>query len=817
MKNIVSIFLAIVSVNSLQAQTMDFKWAKHFGASESGFDQKSIAVDAEGNIYTSGSFTGKVDFDPGPGEFYLSAVNKSPLGDQVQDMFVSKSDAAGNLIWAKQMASEYYTRSNSLTIDAQGNVYTVGEFTGTVDFDPGVGIFNLSSAFYSFDMFISKLDRCGNFVWAKRIGGMTNDHVYGNSITLDAFGNVYTTGNFDGNAVDFDPGAGVYILNDNTGISSIFISKFDANGKFVWARQTVSHSEYDNVWGATSESITTDLSGNIYTTGFFGGTIDFDPGAGTFLLNNIFGNNFILKLDSAGRFIWANQMNQISRSYVWGNSIAVDASGNVYTSGYFLGTADFDPGPGVANLSTINATLDNLSLYVSKLNFTGGFVWAKQIGGTGSMAIRSFPMDGSSIALDADGNVYATGAFSGTVDFDPGPGVHNLSAAGNSDMFISKLDLSGNFVWVKQMAATNLCYSSSLVLDKTGNVYTAGTFSGTVDFDPGPGVYNLTSGGTSTNIFINKMTHCAGANTSSSVNVSNCSSYTWNCQVLTASGTYTQTLLNAEGCDSIVTMNLTIGSTNQVTVVNAIACDSYTWKGQTLTSSGTYADTLVAANGCDSLVTLELTIKAKSITTKKETICLGQNYEGHTTSGIYNDTLLAANGCDSLVTLELTVASKPVPDFGIDKTLCAGDSLTLSPGQFNSYLWWNGSTQTSVTIKQPGLYWVDVADNCGSARGEIVVTEKNCGIYFPTAFTPNNDGKNDMFKILGGNNIKDFRLIVYDRWGQKVFESFDYAKGWNGSFNGKLQASSTFVWYCEFKETGSPTINKLKGTVTLIR
>ena len=183
MKHILAIFIIIVSANSLQAQSMNLKWAKQMGASESGYDKKSIDVDAEGNVYTSGSFTGRFDFDPGPGEFYLSAVNTSPLGDQVQDMFVSKSDAAGNFIWAKQMASEYYARSNSLTIDPQGNVFTIGEFTGTVDFDPGIGIFNLSSAFYSFNMFISKLDRCGNFVWAKQIGGTTNDHVYQESLS----------------------------------------------------------------------------------------------------------------------------------------------------------------------------------------------------------------------------------------------------------------------------------------------------------------------------------------------------------------------------------------------------------------------------------------------------------------------------------------------------------------------------------------------------------------------------------------------------------------------------------------------------------
>jgi gliding motility-associated-like protein len=108
-------------------------------------------------------------------------------------------------------------------------------------------------------------------------------------------------------------------------------------------------------------------------------------------------------------------------------------------------------------------------------------------------------------------------------------------------------------------------------------------------------------------------------------------------------------------------------------------------------------------------------------------------------------------------------------------------------------------------------------DNCGSARDEILITSKPCDIYFPSAFTPNNDGKNDLFKMLGGNNLKDFHLVVYDRWGKKVFESFDYAKGWNGSLNGKLQASGTFVWYCEFKQGGSATRTNLKGTVTLVR
>ena len=538
---------------------------------------------------------------------------------------------------------------------------------------------------------------------------------------------------------------------------------------------------------------------------------------GSFLLNNIFGNSFILKLDSTGKFIWANQTGQSSRSFVWGKSIAADLSGNVYASGYFFGTVDFDPGPAVYNLGTVTNTAANVGLYILKLNPSGSFVWAKLIAGTGSMALRSFQMDGSTISIDVTGNIYATGSFSGTVDFDPGAGVHNLTAAGNADIFVSKLDGSGDLIWAKQMTGTKSGYSNSMKLDTKGNIYTAGAFSGLVDFDAGTGVYNVTSSGSSTNIFINKMAQCTSNNTSSVIKVSTCSNYTWNCKEYTATGVYTQTFLSGAGCDSIVTLDLIIDRTNLVSIVDVTACGNYLWQGRTLTNSGVYTDTLVTANGCDSIVTLQLTVKEKSFTTLEQTICQGEHYEGHTTSGNYTDTLIAANGCDSLRTLQLTVLPKPAPDLGVDKALCSGDSVNLSPGEFSSYLWSDGTTQRSVVIRNPGLYSVEVMNSCGSARDEIMITEKNCDIYFPSAFTPNNDGKNDIFKILGGNNLADFRLIVYDRWGQKVFETFDFAKGWDGNFEGRLKSSGVFVWYCEFKEAGSAGKTKLKGTVTLVR
>jgi len=167
-----------------------------------------------------------------------------------------------------------------------------------------------------------------------------------------------------------------------------------------------------------------------------------------------------------------------------GQSIALDGSGNVYTTGYFRGIADFDPGAGVTNLTSAGS----YDIFISKLDASGNFVWAKAIGGLTNDLVFS-------IALDGSGNVYTTGSFEGTVDFDPAAGFYNLTSVGNADIFISKLDASGNFVWANAMGGTDMENGYSIALDGSGNVYTTGVFAGTADFDPGTGVANLTSAG----------------------------------------------------------------------------------------------------------------------------------------------------------------------------------------------------------------------------------------------------------------------------------------------------------------------------------
>jgi gliding motility-associated-like protein len=104
---------------------------------------------------------------------------------------------------------------------------------------------------------------------------------------------------------------------------------------------------------------------------------------------------------------------------------------------------------------------------------------------------------------------------------------------------------------------------------------------------------------------------------------------------------------------------------------------------------------------------------------------------------------------------------------------------------------------------------------CGSKKAETNIVEQVCVISFPNAFTPNNDGKNDLFKILNATNLQAYHLAIYSRWGQEVFETNDFSKGWDGKFNGRAQDQGVYVWFCDYHKNG--VHKESKGTVTLLR
>jgi hypothetical protein len=456
------ILILTVSILYVTSSAQSLEQLIIFGGAE-GIFGVDLRIDTSDNRVTVGSFSGMGDFDPGAGNFDLTAIG-------AVDAFVSKLSADGGFLWAKQIGGAGNAYSEGVAIDSFGNIYISGFFNNTVDFDPGAEGFTMTSN-GNFDCFILKLDTDGNFVWAKRFGGSGPDR--NQAIEVDALGTVYTTGIFN-LTVDFDPGSGSFPLTSLGGSYDVFISKLDTDGNFIWAKQI------GGVSNVFSKDIALDVSGNVYSTGYFSnGSPDFDPGAGIFTMELTGAEKmYISKLDASGNFVWAKQAfgNVVNHA----NSIAI--SGNdLVVSGFFIGIQDFDPGDG-----TFELTSSIWDAYVLKLDTDGNFNWVKQLGGSGRE-------ESISVIIDGNNSIINVGTFDGTADFDITGSNFLLTSRGSNDAYVHKLDASGNFLWASQIGGSDFDYVGAVAFDSGNDVLSTGYFYETTDFDPSADELNVTS------------------------------------------------------------------------------------------------------------------------------------------------------------------------------------------------------------------------------------------------------------------------------------------------------------------------------------
>jgi gliding motility-associated-like protein len=277
---------------------------------------------------------------------------------------------------------------------------------------------------------------------------------------------------------------------------------------------------------------------------------------------------------------------------------------------------------------------------------------------------------------------------------------------------------------------------------------------------------------------------------------------------------------------------------------------SYSWSnGQTspqivVKSAGQYSVIGTTVEGCKSFDTVKVTsvYPLPIVSLDQATaICLGtsktlaagnfSSYQWNTGAttptlsvnsiGVYAVTVIDANSCiGSDTTAITTLYPLPAGFLPIDTSICSYGSLQLKPTTFyKTYLWSTGAVSPSVSITQPGFYWLEVRDN-NTCKGKdsIVVSPKDClkGFYAPTAFTPNGDNRNDVFRPLLFGNVKKYQFTVYNRWGQIVFQTKELQKGWDGKVGGVPQQSNAFVWTCSYQFEGE-TQRTEKGSVMVIR
>ena len=313
--------------------------------------------------------------------------------------------------------------------------------------------------------------------------------------------------------------------------------------------------------------------------------------------------------------------------------------------------------------------------------------------------------------------------------------------------------------------------------------------------------------------------------------VTTCNSFTWNGINYTSTGNITLNLKNAVGCDSVITLHLTINqpSTGDTT---AFACSNFTWYGKTYTSSATDYHTFMNVIGCDSVVTLHLTINQPSKGDTTAIVCNSFNWHGTTyiNSGIYKYNVLNAKGCDSLVTLQLTINLIPAvtPIIGLN-TVYVGQKIDLTDNTISGI--WSSQYPFIATVDNAGqlvgvskgidtIYYV-VSNTCGADTANFRITVLPNTLFIPNVFSPNGSGINDKFLVRGaGILVNQMELRIFDSWGNELFLSKgninDRSKGWDGTYKGQPQPAGVYVYVARI-EMKTGEIQIKKGAINLIR
>ncbi|MGV3636458.1 MAG: SBBP repeat-containing protein [Flavobacteriales bacterium] len=373
--------------------------------------------------------------------------------------------SAQSFEWAA-IARGAFSRGFASVTDASGNVYVCGNVNGETDFDPGPGVVPLGSDGANGDIFLVKYDPDGAYVWHIAVGGSGTE--IPSDLCLDHNGGLLMTGRTQ-SFFDWDTGP------DTTrfvplGSYDGFLAKYDTSGQFHWVRQL----------GGTltdeSTGVAVDVDDNVYVTGYYGATLQLGPApfSATLSFEGGVQDSYIVKYSAAGEFIWVRGLQ--GEGAQTAQAIACDDAGYLYTAGQFFGATALGPA------STGVITGAGGEGFLCKHTVDGDFVWAKAFGG---------PLNEKTdvVLADGAGHLYLFGRFGSTADLDPGPGASvNTAVGAEYNAFYSKLDTSGQAIWVRTLHANTIeSGTGDLAYDGSGNVFVIGNFNVAIDLDPGTG------------------------------------------------------------------------------------------------------------------------------------------------------------------------------------------------------------------------------------------------------------------------------------------------------------------------------------------
>ena len=691
-------------------------------------------------------------------------------------------------LWATYCGGTGEDLGCSVATDVLGNVFFAGYTNGSNGIAFG-GFQNVYGGGQS-DAFLVKYNASGMRLWSTYYGGVGEEQ--GLSVATDAIGNVYLSG-YTGSSSGIASGGFQNVYGG--GQYDAFLVKFDGFGNRLWA------TYYGGTGFDQGQTVTTDVAGNIYLTGLTTSSTGIASGG---FQNNYSGNTdaFLVKFDTGGNRLWATYYGETGDDR--GTCVATDVFGNAYLAGFTNSSS------GITSVGFQNITGGMGDAFLVKFNAAGIRQWATYYGGASAEY-------GWSVATDNVGNVYLAGVTYSPSGISSG-GFQNIfgGGVGKDDAFLVKFDASGNRFWATYYGAADNEEMSSdgLAIDAAGNVHLSGDTYSTgsslasggflnslmgaeneflVTFDPsgnricatyyghGPideeyggiavdGTGNIYLGGTSRSTsgiasggFQNS--YGGGGNDAFLVKFTSCSQ--------PPQPTVTAVLITNVKCNGECTgaaMALPVGSTQPY---------SYNWNnGQT----------------------------KQTVTT----LCAG------TYAVVITDALF--------VTATATVTISEPPVLSVALTVTYGDSTMLNASGGGSYLWTPLTGLTCSTCSNPTVrpistseYCVTVTDtnDCSQSACITVVVDTICTeIFIPTAFSPNEDATNNIFCIYGTKCVRLFILNIYNRWGNKVFETSDPKACWNGRYKGKIN-EGIFVYYFNATLKNNEVITR-KGNITLV-
>ncbi len=608
----IDVFLAKYSPNG------EFLWARKFGGSnpDKGF---GIDIDQSGNIFATGTFRGVLDVEP-----LATSDNINSVGND--DIFVVKFNSLGDFQWSKALGSNLDDFATEIKINSTGNLFFTGYFQNTVDFNPGSGTSNATSLGIA-DGFVCSLDNNGNFIWKKIIGGAGIDKI--EDLDIDPNGNIVVGGTFS-SVVDLSAGSSVMITT-SAGQDDIFITKFSSAGGYLTA-YSAGGSQADLL-----TSVDIDLGGNVFFGGVFSGTCEFDLNGGGNVQTALGNDGFVGRLDNSVDLAWVERVGAGQSDMV--RDVCSTAAGRVVSTGSFQQTVDFDP------------DVDSFQLTATD-NRSDAF-WVKLV------PCRVINLTASACADEG----YQLG---GITIYQSGIYDQVFASPSRCDSLISVQVFMLNSANVE--LDTTICSGSGIF------------FGGSTRTQPGTYEQIFPGGfGCDSTVVLN-LAIAPGFNMNQTVNLCNNETLNFGEIVIASSGTYSQNLQTEFGCDSVVNLTVVLKPVYNVSVSGVRCIDEpYMFGSEEIYEPGFHLQTFQSAIGCDSIVTLNLSVLPEYSSSGNVSICEGETYQlGNqiiSLPGNYSDTLQSSNGCDSLVYINVTAYQNQENYFGLIK--CSNDPFYL--------------------------------------------------------------------------------------------------------------------------------------------